>query len=173
MGEIAQRILGPWRFLRAAVEDSLAQLEQMLTAWHDALTNGPIPGGYFAFYMHGSVVANQTAFTRLVFSKAGPTNQFWGFRPIEASATVAGFSVGSITVMIQYLDIAGAWVDLLAATMAPSDASMATTRNMRADFTTQYVVARALRVNTSGMVGTPVNLEVMLVVKNMKKIEPA
>lgn len=175
---IIQKILGPWTH-RGNVDDSLHSLERILASWHKALESGPVPGSYLIIPFFGDNISNQTGFTRATLpygtsvAAGNPANEdFPAWKPVAVTASVASFSAGNVVCMIQYRDRTGTWVDLLSATINVINTT-SNRRNLAADFTTDYVVSDHLRVNTSGMGGTPRNLTIHLYVKNVRKLERA
>jgi hypothetical protein len=184
-GRIGQFLAERWRFgilkteltIKELIDElntRLGRLSETLERIHSAAEDGPFPGSYLTLTMTADVISNQTGLSQMsLANEFDPDNLVFAFRPVGCGAMIAGYSVGQVDVMVQYLDRDGiTWTDLL---VNPHvlDQTIKSFYDEQVEFTGEYIVAKALRLNTSNVAGTPVNLNMTLFVKNVKKIEKA
>lgn len=158
---------------RAAINNQHADLQRILEILQQRVEYGSVPGSYFPMYfqVEGAVTVGDS---RRLSLKT--TNQN-SFRPIWCTGSLSGVGAATATFNLYYLDRAGAAQQLLTVDQVTNAGGTHVDR--RADFTTDTITSgdfaggELLQLTVIAITDVPEDLLVMLVCKNVGKVEPA
>jgi hypothetical protein len=152
------------------MNDKMAALDRTLARIQERLEYGPVPGAYVPVFMTfpGAVTA-VTGACVVSLKSTYPLS----LRPLWVTAAIAGGTSVNVTINYTLLNIYTS-LQNVALTAVPAGVHM----DDRGSFATDMLACNAgndlrLRLDTAGPVGSPRDLTVMVMFKDVSKVEPA
>lgn len=146
---------------------SLGQLDQYLSAIHDRLEHGPIPGALITlqFHVQGAVPASTNNLQKIPIVGLG------NLRLIYASGIVAAAGT-SANVMVKHFKASGGSDSLFTANL--NCGSTGAVYNQASAFAVRELRdCGFLRLDTGTLTGAPTNLDVTLIFKGVSRVDQA